>query len=297
VQGCRLGLGISTDAEVRANDRYRLIRRFQRLKSRASCLRISVHRVSVDGPRIERWYDQQVLVEVPKMISIGRLATLVLGTGAILIAGVTDCGGKTSGELATESISGAGGNQGAGGIANIGGAKGTTAVAPRSPEAHRPNALSCVGVYSPPEPPITVDPVNSNCARHADCTEGVNGRCVTSNVGRAGGVYYCEYDHCATDADCDPGKICYCTASISARCLNVGNCQTDADCGGGSYSYCSPSMSWDCGGYRPIDGYHCHTASDTCLDDSDCSGMDYCNFDVYSGTWKCTATNNTCVIG
>jgi hypothetical protein len=235
------------------------------------------------------------------MNGIARLAMFVLGGGACLIVSMADCGGKTTGELTTQSNAGAGGiaslggANGLGGIASLGGAIGTTEVAPRSPESHRPQALTCVGVYSPAEPPS--DALNARCTRHADCTEGANGKCAASGVGMGGGIYSCNYDQCATDADCDPGKICYCTVSSSARCLTVGNCQTDADCGGGSHSYCSPSMGWDCGGYRPIDGYHCHTAADTCLDDADCSGTDYCNFDVYDGSWKCTATNTSCIIG
>lgn len=167
---------------------------------------------------------------------------------------------------------------------------------PRAPVVHRPTAQTCVGVHAPAEPSNIPYPESSSCTKHADCTAGVNGKCV-SGVGMAGSIYSCVYDQCATDADCDPGKMCYCTASTPARCLSVGNCQTDADCGGGPFSYCSPSMSWDCGGYRPIDGYHCHTPLDTCMDNSDCTGTDYCNFDVYEARWRCTATDRSCVIG
>jgi hypothetical protein len=111
----------------------------------------------------------------------------------------------------------------------------------------------------------------------------------------AGMMYSCTYDACLTDNDCSAGKVCYCTASTSARCFSVGNCRTDADCG--PNNYCSPSMSWDCGGYRPIDGFHCHTPKDTCIDDADCTGKTYCNFNAYKNLWECTAVNTTCVIG
>lgn len=167
---------------------------------------------------------------------------------------------------------------------------------PRPPSVHRPTAASCVGVHSPAEPSNILYPEHSSCTKHADCTAGVNGKCV-NGVGMAGSMFSCVYDQCATDADCDPGKMCYCTASTPARCLSVGNCQTDGDCGGGPFGYCSPSMSWDCGGYRPIDGYHCHTPLDTCMDNSDCTGTDYCNFDVYEARWRCIATDRSCVIG
>jgi hypothetical protein len=53
----------------------------------------------------------------------------------------------------------------------------------------------------------------------------------------------------------------------------------------------------DCGGYHTIDSYHCHTPQDTCLDNSDCTGSDYCNFDTYDGRWKCQVPNMMCVIG
>jgi hypothetical protein len=118
-----------------------------------------------------------------------------------------------------------------------------------------------------------------------------------SGIGYSAYRYYCVYDTCATDADCDPGKVCHCSASASARCLSLGNCRTDADCGGGNYSYCSPSMGPDCSGYHYIDSYRCHTPTDACIDDSDCTGGDYCNFNDYAGRWTCTAKNMLCAIG
>jgi hypothetical protein len=202
------------------------------------------------------------------MLAIGRLAIHVLVPGAVLFAVMADCGGKT----------------------------GAPRVAARAPAVHRVEALSCVGVHSPAQPTNIMYPESSSCTTHADCTAGVNGKCIQGG-GSAGGMYYCTYDQCATDADCESGKICYCTADTAARCLTVGNCQSDADCGGGGYSYCSPSTGRDCGGYHSIDGFHCHTAKDTCMDDADCTGTDYCNFDTYEGRWKCTAIDKTCIIG
>jgi mono/diheme cytochrome c family protein len=61
---------------------------------------------------------------------------------------------------------------------------------------------------------------------HADCTKGTNGRCI-HGIGSASSYYYCAYDLCATDSNCDASKVCYCTASNAARCLTVGNCRTD----------------------------------------------------------------------
>lgn len=164
---------------------------------------------------------------------------------------------------------------------------------PRVPAEHRPTAVLCAEVR-PASDPVNVQ--YGDCKQHADCTNGSNGRCV-SGIGYMSNRFYCVYDQCATDSDCDAGKVCYCTASEAARCLSVGNCQTDADCGGGGYGYCSPSNGWDCGGYHTIDSYHCHTPKDTCIDDSDCTGRDYCDYDPVDGRWECTSPNMNCAIG
>jgi hypothetical protein len=227
------------------------------------------------------------------MRATGRWAIVVFAVGAFVIAAMTDCGGKSIGDFAPDA--GTGGAAGSGASGGLGGKGGTAAVTPRIPTDHRPESPSCVGVnYSPFEP---YDPnPSSTCLHHADCTAGLNGKCTSAGGSRAG-TYSCVYDQCTTDADCDPGKVCYCPDSSAAGCLTIGNCQTDADCGGGSYSYCSPSRGTDCGGFHPIDGYHCHTASDSCIDNTDCQGTDYCDFDAYSGSWKCTAINSSCAIG
>lgn len=230
------------------------------------------------------------------MKAIGRLVTLVLT--ASLAAAMGNCGGQTTGESTTSSGGSVsvGGSVGTGGKTGaVGGSTSTPVVVAGAPAVHRSDALSCVGVFAPGEPPSTLTLDTAGCTKHSDCTAGANGKCASLGGGRA--YYSCNYDACATDADCDAGMVCSCSSDAPATCLRVGNCRTDADCGNGPYSYCSPSASWDCGGYRPIDGYHCHTALDTCFNDSDCTGSDYCNFDDYSARWKCTATNDTCVVG
>lgn len=257
------------------------------------------------------------------MKSTESRAILAIAPAAFFWLALSDCGGKASepdtgvvlagGTAANPSTTANGGAastvstvdttwaKGGGatvstsGRSSAGGGTPST-LAPRAPSVHRATAQSCVGVNAPPEPTSIREAEISSCVKHADCTDGVNGKCI-NGIGMAAAYYHCVYDQCATDADCDPGKICYCTASAAARCLSVGNCRTDADCGSGPYSYCSPSMSWDCGGHRPIDGYHCHTPSDTCMDDSDCTGSDYCNFDAYENRFRCTPTDTSCVIG
>ncbi len=230
------------------------------------------------------------------MQAVGRLSRLTLALGASLSATMIACGGKTTENSQIGSSGGLSGSAGSGANGGSVVQGGATVVAPRTPTTHRSVALSCVGVNSPPEPSFISTAMPGTCKLHSDCTAGANGKCV-SGVGMMGATYNCVYDQCATDADCGSGMVCYCTATSAARCLAIGNCRIDADCGGGNYSYCSPSMSWVCGGYRPIDGYHCHTPADSCLDDTECTGTDYCNFDVYEARWKCTATNTSCIIG
>jgi hypothetical protein len=219
-----------------------------------------------------------------------------VGRGGMAGSGAGTASAGTAGKggaIGTGGIRGQGGAIASGGI---GGWRAGTVVSPRPPSDHRPLATSCVGVHSPPEPTNVPPELHSECKKHADCTGGKNGKCV-HGIGMASLYYYCVYDQCDTDANCDASRVCYCLSSANARCLLLGNCRTDGDCGGGDYSYCSPSMGFDCGGYHSIDSYYCHTPKDTCMDDSDCTGTDYCNFDPYDGRWKCAVPNMTCIIG
>jgi hypothetical protein len=227
----------------------------------------------------------------------GQGGTIVItgsgGQGGVSSAGET---GSQGGAIVITGSSGQGGVSSSGRIlssgGNVGGQSGTI-VSPRVPTSHRPQASSCAGVFAPAEP---VNPQYGLCKRHADCTQGTNGRCISSQMGYMAYNYHCSYDTCATDADCDPGRVCYCQEQ-SARCFLLGNCQTDADCGGGALSYCSLAYGGDCGGYHWYSGFYCHTPKDTCLDDSDCTGEDYCDFDVVDGRWECKSPNMNCVIG
>jgi len=233
------------------------------------------------------------------------LGFLVFSSGTLVT--VVNCGGKAGVDSQSPQTGNSGGYLGVGGGVGVGGFAGgnastlvgtaaagsSTILGTRVPAIHRGQALSCIGVHSPPEPNIMY-PEYSSCLKHADCTQGVNGKCIVG-IGMESSTGYCAYDLCATDADCDPGKVCHCTPSSAARCLTIGNCQVDGDCGTGRY--CSPAAGWDCGGYHTVDSYYCHTAADTCLDDSDCADTSYCNFDVYDGRWKCTQPNYDCVIG
>lgn len=134
--------------------------------------------------------------------------------------------------------------------------------------------------------------VPSMCRADSECTMGVNGRC----VGNPHDGCRCNYDTCTRDSDCTTGGPCACRlATRGASGANVclaGNCRTDGDCGAGGY--CSPSFG-TCGDYGGVVGYYCHTASDECVDDSDCGRLDagflgqrpYCMYAPETGRWVC----------
>ena len=119
------------------------------------------------------------------------------------------------------------------------------------------------------------------CGQDSDCRERRNGRCLEI---RPLPSPSCSYDECVLDTDCPVGVPCSCRESEASAlpnlCLTGSDCRIDADCGPGGF--CSPSRfgQW-CG-----TTYHCHKPSDTCLDDSDCTGMG-CNFDTQNDLWSC----------
>jgi hypothetical protein len=141
------------------------------------------------------------------------------------------------------------------------------------------------------------------CTSDSQCTAGVNGRCFPFQglVGPGG----CSYDECFTDSNCGP-RPCLCRSSSADNSANVcdvgGNCAVDSDCGPGGY--CSPSVRIlpnqvpnVCLGSNP---YYCHTASDLCINDSDCAPLDAgpptsspgptyaCAYNPPDNRWECT---------
>jgi hypothetical protein len=122
------------------------------------------------------------------------------------------------------------------------------------------------------------------CSMDSECTAGVNGRC---NMNNGGAVFCrCTYDTCQHDTDCPTGQACACHGADfhadSNECI-AGNCRVDSDCG--AAGFCSPTIG-GCGG---LAGYYCHTASDTCIDDSDCTGgaLQACQYVSTSSRWQC----------
>ncbi len=139
------------------------------------------------------------------------------------------------------------------------------------------------------------------CSSDSQCTNGADGRCFP-NEGLVGGPGGCSYDQCLTDSDCPSGAPCVCRTSASDNSPNVcdpgGNCVLDSDCGPGAY--CSPSGG-PCAefGFAGGQGYYCHTASDTCINDADCRGvvdagggcpiLQSCAYDTQALHWACIA--------
>jgi hypothetical protein len=168
------------------------------------------------------------------------------------------------------------------------GADGGVITQGRVPKQHRPSAVECDRRRPDTEPTDIPDSGLATCRVNADCTQGTNGRC--NGNGHDG--WACTYDKCFSDADCSgSGGVCECEGQFrsDANMCIAGNCRVDGDCGAGGF--CSPSLG-SCGHYNKNVGYFCHTPSDECIDDADCSSPagrgGYCAFDSVAKRWKCS---------
>ncbi len=171
----------------------------------------------------------------------------------------------------------------------------------RVPLQHRSTPARCTSQRGPgPAGQPYPSGVATTCMSDSQCTAGADGRCFPFQglVGIGG----CSYDECFTDSDCGSGATCLCRSSPANSanvCVHGGNCLVDSDCGPGNY--CSPSLVENCLAPRQ---YFCHTASDTCLDDSDCPSVDAgasscpitntCAFDTQAHRWTCI--EDTCCL-
>lgn len=143
-----------------------------------------------------------------------------------------------------------------------------------------------------PACPMPPSPTTVCCSSDSDCDAGTNGRCTGSNSGPLPSGNQCTYDECFIDSNCPSGTPCICRSSPTDNTANVcvtgGNCVVDSDCGSGSY--CSPSpLLNSCDDPGP---YYCHTAADTCVDDSDCfvdgGASFFCAYDPKARHWGCS---------
>jgi hypothetical protein len=159
----------------------------------------------------------------------------------------------------------------------------------RVPQNHRPSDSACM--TTPPVGSCSPGGPAAMCDEDSDCEDGVNGRCDNEAPAPIAGCS-CSYDTCAADSSCPTGQTCAChdTPYVYGgnHCV-TGDCRVDADCGVGGY--CSPSIGLSsCG---DIGGYYCHTPSDACVDDSDCSSFEVCAYDTGAKHWAC-AMNPAC---
>ena len=158
----------------------------------------------------------------------------------------------------------------------------------RFPKAHRAAAEACPstrppGIALPVDAGATVDAGISDpnaCLWDGDCTKGKNGRCSGTRLG-----LQCTYDACFVDGDCTSGAACLCSGN--GNYCGTGTCLSDATCGGRG---CSPTLDFVCGNYGGTRGYYCHTAADTCVDDTDCTegGAGFCGYDPAASHWSCS---------
>lgn len=180
-----------------------------------------------------------------------------------------------------------------------------------APQKHRPTAACCPAQRGPAPSGQPYDscsgavgttcPANhaTTCTSDSECTARANGRCFPFEglVGPGG----CDYDQCFTDSNCGTRTPCLCRSSATDSNSNVcdvgGNCAVDSDCG--PAGYCSPSVELPdaniCWGPKR---YYCHTASDQCTNDADCSPPDAgppspsspgyaCAYNPQDSRWEC----------
>jgi hypothetical protein len=243
------------------------------------------------------------------------------GAGGIVVS-LPLSGGAYGNSGSGGSPSGSGGTGGGtSGVTSSGGSSGECAG--QVPINHRQRAGQCPSQrgpapqFCPPGGTCTGQPYPSHftglqlgCSSDSQCTAGVNGRCfppvLVPMPSTQGG---CSYDECSADSDCGARTPCICRSSSTVNSANIcdvgGNCAVDSDCG--PCGYCSPSQNTCRGssnpndqaeGSRDPDPYYCHTASDLCMNDSDCAQPDAglafcpmfasCDYNVQDTRWECT---------
>jgi hypothetical protein len=173
------------------------------------------------------------------------------------------------------------------------------------PIYHRAAASCCSSARGRPAGEPYPSGQAAGCSTDSDCTDASDGSCFPFEglVGPGG----CSYDQCLTDSDCPSGAPCICRTSTSDLTANIcatrGNCVLDSDCGPGGF--CSPSVGpcdYVAGGQSALAGaaYFCHTDSDTCTNDADCSPppgdagegcpmVQACEYDTLAKHWACVS--------
>jgi hypothetical protein len=157
------------------------------------------------------------------------------------------------------------------------------------PIQHRPSGAACPQQRGPGMLPSGC-PWDAGlmpmCLHDSDCTQGNSGRCLPATLTPLPCAVACSYDECFADTDCPSNQPCDCRQSATDNapntCVGGSQCRIDSDCGPGRY--CSPSAGY--GSFNCGYAYFCHTAADTCVNDTDCdSGR--CQYDSTAGHWHC----------
>ena len=163
------------------------------------------------------------------------------------------------------------------------------------PTDHRLQDVACPEERGPGSANVVRD-----CTQDSECTEGMNGRCISPNVLGSLGGSSCSYDTCFGDSDCPLNEPCRCRQSAADNapnyCVARKNCRIDSDCG--PRGFCSPSLlGIDSSIIGSAEfGYFCHTPQDRCLNDDDCDpaacGLPSCasmacGYSPESDHWDC----------
>ncbi|MDB4943471.1 MAG: hypothetical protein JWP97_3005 [Labilithrix sp.] len=132
----------------------------------------------------------------------------------------------------------------------------------------------------------------SKCHADSECTDGLNGRCVSVYSGGMGQhTHRCSYDECFRDDHCPAGRVCDCRTSAgswSSSSCTAALCRTDADCTSG---FCRFSAGGNLGDDAKdwLQGWACRAPSDECFTEADCRlvGQDSCVYRVSAGHFVC----------
>jgi hypothetical protein len=207
--------------------------------------------------------------------SLQELHRAAADAGAIHDGSARDSGSSSGGDdSSTTGDDSSGGSSGSAGCPPVHGRPTDTGC------LQPPPRLGNCGFAGTPQP--------GHCFVDSDCAgAGLNARCIRDGHGPASCV--CTFDACIYDSACPAGQICACREDKymfgrGNTCV-PSNCRVDSDCGPGSW--CSPTLASGCGG---IGGYYCHTPSDECTTDCECTMSDpslYCAYDTTRGRWSC----------
>lgn len=159
---------------------------------------------------------------------------------------------------------------------------------------HRAAPVTCpAGERAATTPELEGSTSTGECDRHADCTEGANGRCVAEG----NGYRTCLYDECTTSADCSSGAYCLCgedpaVPGYATHTCVEGDCESDADCPVDQLCL-HPQQSINDAPAHSV-GPRCTTDQDECRSDEACTCRDegeHCGWHERNERFICAETS------